>query len=534
MDDELYDDDNEEEAAEELAGFLRAAVVEALRTEDATAFLEWIRLEAPERASGLFEDLPDEQARRGVAAELGRTLWNGIPLPGNGFRPRPIARPERNDRCPGGSGRKYKKCCGEWAGSVPAFDPELLWVMVVEELPLEQVEALGESGRVPRALAGEIATGLLDGGDAERALGLVLPLFERLDKLDERDAAALNVLLEAHDELDLQEEKEELVDRFSKQLKPLLRAVLWEHLVRWHAVEGEMEEAWEALEKARKDDPESAALGPLEVSLLLAEGRTEEAGEKARFFREGFRRDPQGITEAGLEFLDKVAHDPEDAQLEFSIGKGVAAQVHELEALLAGAKPPETVYGVEELVGHPGAGRLVPPESLKELDLDWEDVFFEALPEDFQDEDEEDEEIPEDLEDDDEEEEELDPWDEERAERWLGYLLDKPEALDSLETLEDLAHAVHGLVVDRYAFLDRPILRPILDRALVILRQSLAERPEITRLPEEFEPNGSALELISLAAAQASRMNEPERVRELVEWLRGLDPRVVEEEEPEE
>jgi SEC-C motif len=549
MDDELYDDDNEE-AAEEIADFFRNAVVEALRTEDSTAFLEWVREEAPERAPELFEDLPDEQARRGVAAELGRTIWNGIPLPGNGFRPQPIARPERNDPCPCGSGTKYKKCCGEWAGSVPALDPELLWVFVVQELPLERVEELGQSGRVPRPIAGEIATGLLDEGDAERALALVQPLFERPDRLDERDGAALSVLLEAHDDLDLYEEKQELVDRLSKQLKPLLRAVLWEHLVRWHALEGEMEEAWEALEKARKDDPQSAALGPLEVSLLLAEGRTDEAGERARFFRERFRRNPGDLSEAGLEFLDKVAHDPEGAQLEFSIGKGVSAQVRELEALLAEAKPPENVYGIEDVEGDPGAGRLVPPESLTELDLGWEAAFFEAAPEDFLDEDEEyddededelleeeDEEIPEDLEDEDDEddeededEEDLDPWDEERAERWLGYLLENPESLDSLETLEDLAHAVHGLVVDRFTFLDRPVLRPILDRGLAILRQSLAARPEITRLPEELEPNGSALELISLAAAQASRANEPERVRELLKWLKGLEPRVVEEE----
>ena len=52
--------------------------------------------------------------------------------------------------------------------------------------------------------------------------------------------------------------------------------------------------------KARKDDPESAALGPLEVSLLLAEGRTDDAGERARFFRERFRRNPGEISEAGL------------------------------------------------------------------------------------------------------------------------------------------------------------------------------------------------------------------------------------------
>ncbi len=542
MNDDLYEDDDSEEAAEQLAGFLREAIAEALRTEDSTAFLTWMREEGPGKAPDLFADLPDDQARRSVASELGRTLWNGMPLPGNGFRPRPIARPERNEPCPCGSGAKYKKCCGEWAGGVPVFDPELLWVLVAEELPLEKVEELGQSGRVPRGVAGDLATALFDNGDPERALALVLPLFEHPEKLDERDDAALNVLLEAHDELDLYEEKLDLVDRLSKQLKPLLRAVLWEHLVRWYAVEGEMQAAWESLEKARKDDPESAALGPLEVSLLLAEGKTEEAGERARFFRERFRRDPQGISETGLEFLDKVAHDPEDAQMEFSIGKEVSLRMRKLEGLLAERQPAETLYGIEELEGQPGAGRLVPPESLAELDLEWEKAFFEALPEDFDDEDDEqdededfldDEALPnpedegylDDDDDDEEEDDDLDPWDELRAERWLGYLLENPDSLDSLETLEDIAHAVHGLVVDRYLFLDRPILRPVLDQGLAILRQSLAGHPEITRLPEGFEPNGSALELISLAAAQASRMNEPERLRELVEWLRTLEPR---------
>lgn len=517
MDDHLYENgNNEDEAAEELADFLRNAVAEALRTEEAAAFLDWVREEAPERAPQLFEDLPNERARRGVATELGRTLWNAVPLPGNGFRPRPIDRPERNDPCPCGSGAKHKKCCGEWTGSVPAFDPELIWAIVVENLPLEKVEELGEAGRIPRTFLGDLATSFLDEGDAERALALARPLFNRPERLNERDGAALNALLEAHDALELREEKQELVDRLARQLKPPLRAVLWEHLVRWHAVEGEMEEAWEALEKARKDDPESSALGPLEVSLLLAEGRTEEAGERARSFRERFRRDPGEITEAGLEFLDKVALDPEDAQLEFSIGKEVRIQIRELEDWLAGAEPPGAVYDLEAIEDDPGAGRLVAPESLEDVDLGWEDAFFQGVPEDFLEEDEEDETA------------DFDPWEEERAERWLGYLLENEEALNSLETLEDLAHAFHDLVVDRYPYLDRPILRPLLDRALAILRHSLGARPEITRLPGDFEPNGSALELISLAAAQASRMNEPERVRELVDWMTALDPRMEE------
>jgi SEC-C motif-containing protein len=544
MNDELYDDE-EGEVSEEFVDFLREAIGEALRTEDSAVFLEWMRQEAPERVPEIFDELPDDQARRGFAMELGRALWNSVPLPGNGYRPKPIARPERNDPCPCGSGQKHKRCCAQWAGSVPVFDPEGIWGFLVEELPLEKVEELGEAGKAPRAMVGDLATSLLDHGDAERALALVRPMFEHPERLDERDEAALSSLLEAYDELELYEEKEKEVERLKRQLKPALRAVLWENLVRSHAMEGEMAEAWDALEKARQDDPESVALGPLEVSLLLAEGRTPEAGERARFFREGFRRNPADISEAGLKFLDKVAHDPEEAQVEFSLGKEVAAGIQELRQLLAKAEPPAVAYGIEDVEDDPGAGRLVAPDSLQEVGEGWDQVFFEALSADDEDDEEgEDEDFDEDeedldlapledmdlLDDEDEEDEELDPWEEDRAPLWLQFLLDNPAALDSLENLEDVAHAFHGLVTDRFDFLDRPVLRPLLDHGLAILRQSLAARPEVTRLPEEFEPNGSALELISLAAAQASRFQEPERVVEMLNLLRALEPRVIEDE----
>ena len=126
-------------------------------------------------------------------------------------------------------------------------------------------------------------------GDPERALALVRPLFEKPERLDERDAASLNTLLEAYDALDLQEEHWAEAERLAGALRPSLRAVLWESLARSYAVEGEMEEAWKSLERARQDDPESPALGPLEVSLLLAEGKTAEAGERARYWRSRLR-----------------------------------------------------------------------------------------------------------------------------------------------------------------------------------------------------------------------------------------------------
>ncbi|HET9209437.1 MAG TPA: SEC-C metal-binding domain-containing protein [Thermoanaerobaculia bacterium] len=503
----------EEAQYEELSSFLRRAVSEALKVEDGEAFQAWMREEAPRLLPDLFSRLPDEQARRGFLLEFGRSLWNSIPLPANGFRPRPIPQPERNDPCPCGSGKKYKKCCAEWTEGAPELDAEGVWMLVAEELPLEAVEAMGESGRVPRSVLGGVATGLLDNGDPERALALVRPLFEKPERLDERDAASLNTLLEAYDALDLREELWQEGERLAQGLRPPLRAVLWEGLARAYAVEGEMEEAWNSLERARQDDLESPALGPLEVSLLLAEGRTAEAGERARYWRSRLREDD--LSEAGFEFLARVGENPEETQLRFSFGDEVTEQIHQLEDWLARAEPPAGLYGIEPAGDDPAEGRLVPAGPLRELEAGFEELFYPPLagPE---------------------EDEDWDPWDEERAEAWLGFLLEHRQALDSVDVLEDVAHAIAEIVTDRYGFLDRPLLRPLLERGLAVLRRALAAHPGVIRLPGEIEPNGSALALIVAAAAQAHRFGETDRARELLEWLRTLEPYSLEVEEGEE
>jgi tetratricopeptide (TPR) repeat protein len=443
-------------------------------------------------------------------------LWNSAPLPGNGFRPRPVPEPERNTPCPCGSGLKYKKCCAPWAADLPSFDPEGIWRLIVEALPLERVEELGRSGRVPRHLVGELSTSFLDDGDPERALALVHPMFDRPDRLDERDAAALSAFLEALGDLDLLEEKAVVVERLAKILKPALRAVLWEDQVRHHAMEGDLLEAWAALEKARKDDPESGALGPLEVSLLMTEGRTAEAGERARFFLDRARRDPEAITEAGKMFLEKIAGDPEGTQLEFSLGEEVKDGILRLQRLLARLEAPSAIYRIAPIDGDPGAGRLVPPDSLRRAEEGWDEAFF--GPEPALDAD-----LDVDL-DEDEEGIDHDAWSEEDAARWLAFLPDEPTALDSLEVLEDLSHAISELGLDRYPFLDRPLLKPLLDRALTIIRHALVTHPEIVRLPEDAEPNGSALALIAAAAALADRLGDTDGGRELLQWLDVLDP----------
>src|SRR5213593_3979061 len=88
MDEEQIEEQMDEAQYEELSSFLRRAVSEALRLEDGPAFQAWIREEAPRLLPDLLVRLPDEQARRGFLLEFGRSLWNSIPLPANGFRPR--------------------------------------------------------------------------------------------------------------------------------------------------------------------------------------------------------------------------------------------------------------------------------------------------------------------------------------------------------------------------------------------------------------------------------------------------------------
>ncbi|HEX4495389.1 MAG TPA: SEC-C metal-binding domain-containing protein [Thermoanaerobaculia bacterium] len=515
LDEERMDDEQiGEEQYEEFALFLRQAVSEALRVEDGAAFFAWMNEAAPRLLPELFEKLPDEEARKGFATEFGRSLWNSMPLPDNGFRPRPVARPERNEPCPCGSGKKYKKCCSEWADGAPPLDAEGIWMLVAEELPQEQVEALGASGRMPRTVLGGVATALLDDGDAARALALVRPLFERPERLDERDSASLNTLLEAYEALGLEEERWEEAERLARDLRPPLRAVLWENLARAYAVEGEMEEAWTALDRAREDDPESPALGPLEVSLLLAEGRTVEAGERARHWRGRLKEGD--LSEQGFEFLAQVGENAEETQLRFSFGDEVTVLVHQLETWLAKAEPPAPLYSLAAVPGDDGAGQLVPAASLRALEEGFEALFYPPGASSEPDLAEE-------------EDEDWDPWDEDRAERWLGFVVAHPEALDSVDILEDVAHAVSELAADRYAFLDRPLLRPILDRGLAIVRQALAAHPGIARLPSELEPNGSALALIVAATAQAHRLGETDAARELLGWLRTIEPRSLEE-----
>jgi len=555
----------EDALALELLAFIQEAVAQVLREEDEGAFLAWVRAEAPCRLPGLFADLPNEQAARAVAFEMGWEIWNKVPLPGAGYRTRPIPRPERNAPCPCGSGLKHKKCCGAVAGGhldLP-LDAEDVWALVLGQTSEAEVAQLSADRRVPRALIPGIALRLAGMGGAEVALSLLEPLFEEPGRLEERDAPAIEALIEVYDDLGLDESKERAIARLNETLRPALRIVLWESLAQSFTAQGEVDRAWEAVEHVRRADPDSPVLGSVEVILLLGDNRLAEASVRAKDALQRHRRRP-GLSEEALEMLQETVDDPAASRRRLLLDE-LLPNVERFEKLLAAqADRPIRPYTIRTEGESPGTGRLISPADLVEVEKGWVEVIDIGEMDDFGwDEDDEDAELPvweaeagDDEEDEDDEDEDLaigeaeeeddsevwdfdtydggddendeDEWLEEaeemwspgEADGWLTFLEDNPQAFDSLLVLSDLVVRATILADLRDSSLREGLIRPLITRGVAILDASLATAPRVL-LPADLEENLPALEILQTSA---SLSEEPVPEIEPLERLLQLDP----------
>ena len=515
----------EEALALELMSFGEEGVGQILHREDESDFLAWVRAEAPRRFPGVFADLPNEQAARAVAFELGREIWNKVPLPGDGYRTRPIPRPERNASCPCGSGQKHKRCCGAVSGGrfeLP-LEPEEAWAMVLSRRSEEEVEELVSEKRIPRTLLPHIAESLIEMEDAETALLLLESFLEQPERLDERDAPALDALILAYDDLDLHEAKERAVEQLDGALSPPLRLALWESLAQSYLSLGDADGAQEAVEKVREVDPDNPVLGWVETLLLLDDNRLDEASERARDALQRHRRRP-GLSDEALAFLEETAEDPKASRRRLLLDEFLPG-VERLEKLVAdAAAKPIQPYEMQTEEGSSGSA-LVTPEDLlavedawvaatvgeeweepeeDEEDLDGDDEEEEDEDED-QDEDEDEEADWEEDDDEDEEAEEEDWleeaelfWQPEEADGWLSWLSWNPRAFDSLVVLADLADRA-SMLAERDPELVETLVRPLVARGVAIVEASLAGAPEAA-LAKDLEENDAALDLLDAAA----------------------------------
>jgi hypothetical protein len=278
---------SEEEHA--LATFLSACVKQILRHQDSDTFFAWLRGSGPALLPDLFAAAADERAQRALVHGLGTTVWNATPLPANGFRPRILPGPERNAACPCGSGEKYKRCCAR-VPPFPTIPAEAIWSLAARHLPARQMQDLASRGALPPQALVEAAVWFQEVGRPKQALRLLEPAFESARELDSRYEPALDLLLDLYDETGQSEHKRRTMERLAGELRPPLRAALWMRLASIAAGEHDPPAAWDFFRLAQKDDPENLNLAHLEVMLLLEEGRSAEAAERARYWLAWMRR----------------------------------------------------------------------------------------------------------------------------------------------------------------------------------------------------------------------------------------------------
>ncbi len=428
-----------------------------------------------------------------AAWPLALSIWNHTPLPGNGFRPRPVPMPERNDPCRCGSGRKFKQCCAR-QGDIIHFpiDQNMMTGYVLEALPASRLK---EAWRhLPHMLIGHIAGewARRDWDDARRALAMLEPIFKQPDnKLDRRDEAALDAMLDVCDALDKPRKKSTLLKRMSRHPDKALRAAALQRLCCMVSDQGDYDAAWDIFREAQRADPDNPGLSHLEVLLLLQQGKIEQMKQRGRYWIKRLKQlDAEGYSEL-IAMIEGLMHDPASGIGDIMDWQtpGVSRLMAWVDTRLGEAPRPQHKLEVA------GDISWIRPKDRKAGTLlrQWEHVFPDAGFDE--------------------------PYAWENAGAWLDFLDTHPQAAGHFSILDDLLLAT-GQVGAPSPWL---AFSPLLELGLRLLRALLPEKPEAPVAWGALE-NRPALRLLATIIEQAQASGDMQKERELMEWMLRLNP----------
>jgi hypothetical protein len=318
----------DESLALDFERMLEAAAGEILNHPDPARFAVWFRDNVVGFMPAQARAQADPEIVRAFATVMGRSIWNATPLPDNGFRPRSLGPIKRNDVCPCGSGDKFKRCCGRGQDAIP-LATAAMWPRVLAHLSDAAVAEAAVKGRLPGELLANRAYLHGVGGDPAKVVALLEPVF--LSGIRDSSAgfdAAFHILLVAYDELEYTERMGAVLERIVAQPEASpLRGGAWQRIAMIRMNGGDSDGAWEAYRNAGQDNPEAADLGGLEVALLMAQGRAEEARASADTWIE--RLKAQGFEDGDppLRLLEAIVREPAlEKGLESSGGDSATGQ----------------------------------------------------------------------------------------------------------------------------------------------------------------------------------------------------------------
>jgi tetratricopeptide (TPR) repeat protein len=497
-------DEPTEEEARALAALIGRGVAEAMRTEDFEQLRALVTREAPAAIPRLTAESENAPGRRAVVNAITTSLWNVAPLPSNGYRPRPLPAPGRNDPCPCGSGRKFKRCCGTVSPGFPALPEESTWQVIVEHLTADELERFVNDPALPPQPLALLAAEMRARDLSDAARTALSRRLGRLETLDDRFEAALSVLFDLESDArpigDFVAWANDLAERLPRRLK----AVAYRQLVPAAVTAREIGVAKALLDRIRAVSPDDPSLAPLEVITLLTAGEHARASERARFWLAWLRR--HGLDEEmpeAVELLEHTTRDPEGAAREFrEVELPFAGELAKLVSA-ACARPPRP-YGLEVFEEDAVFARR--PRGVRDAERAWSGVWPRRKPHLVS----LAAELPESLAED--------------PEPWLDVLRKHPEAFDSIEVLDDLVLLAGPAADDLDPTWDEALLGPILERAAAIVRASVVRAGQGLRVPWTFLENRPALRLLSRLGYRLDEHGRADEAAAVYEEVLDLNP----------
>lgn len=486
---ESFDFDEDGSAADELGFLFDSAARRILRDEDPAGFMAWFQLVAPQFAPQFLSQLPDDVVfRRGFLTQFARILWNKTPLPGNRFQPRPIAKPERNQPCLCGSGKKYKHCCHALESLEQGLPEFSMLLHVLETVPAKQFADLPFSHMNLDELA-YVANTWMSNGSAKEAAKLLEGLFADWAKLDERAESALYCLLDCYDRLNNPLKKKRLLERAMAAPDKALRAAAIQRQCTIHADRGEYDLAWTLFQQAQRLAPDDPSLSHLEILILKSQGEHARAKERAAFWIARLSKDKTGQYADLIDFLRQASDDLSGTLL--NVVQDNHTGLRRFVELLTRLPAPACHYTLNPMEN--STGPLDPDASLQQLFPQWEPYSHDLL--------------------------ESSPainWQDRLP--WLTWLGKNPLAWQSFEILQDIVQALND-TEPRINGMEHDVVLPLLLRAEALLRLVIGQHhAEGQMLEWGWRENRPALSLLASLAFYHAAHDDLKRATDLMEW----------------
>ncbi|MDB6160503.1 MAG: hypothetical protein JWO04_4209 [Gammaproteobacteria bacterium] len=470
-----------ENAAPRLLEFQRLipdSVGIAMRAADPADFLGWVRERLLNYAAPDSPLHSDTKLGRAMAFAWARAVWNGLvhcALSVNPERPKrkPMPEPGRNDPCPCGSGKKFQECCLP----IPLMAPltqDVLWPYVLANIPQAERDELLSSSRIPRAALIELAAHLLEMRRSAEVIAALEPKLGAPERYNDEDTAILlHLLCEAYGmSADGARHKLKLLRETTERApRSPLRSEAWQRLATIYMDRGDSDGAWSAFRNAQYDNPQADEICVLEVELLVAGRRMDEAKQRARDWVNTLASHGVPEDDPRIEFLTRMAVNPLDP-VTYKV-QGAGGRLREWLLRVAERKPVR--YQLRPTAAPARFALAASPQLLRIQQL-WHDVFPLEKPFSAQDQPFGGDRV----------------WEPEIETQWCEFLQEHPQAFDSLDILDDLATAVGRHAQAQSAWVDALLLCPLLARSAELVEATCREAGELL-LPWSIEENRPAL-----------------------------------------